>query len=58
VLTTLLLVLALTLVLWPGLIFKIERLAERRGPGFVLQISRQLNRYLADHDRRFPRKLP
>lgn len=57
-LTTMLLVLALVLVLWPGLIFKIERLAQRRGPGFFHQLSRSLNRYLADHDRRFPRRLP
>ena len=57
-LTTLLLVLALALVLWPELIFKIEALAERRGPGLYLHLSRQLNRYLADHDRRYPRKLP
>jgi len=58
VLTSVLLVLALVLVLCPGLIFKIERLAQQRGPGFFHQLSRQLNRYLADHDRRFPRKLP
>ena len=57
-LTTLLLVLALALVLWPELIFKIEALAERRGPGLYLHLSRQLNRYLADHDRHYPRKLP
>ena len=56
-LTILLLVLSLVLVLWPDLIFKIEALAERRGPGLYLHLSRQLNRYLEDHDRHFPRKL-
>ena len=56
--TSVLLILALMLVLWPGLIFKVEALAHRRGPGMFLHLSRQLNRYLADHDRRYPRKLP
>ncbi len=56
--TSLLLILSIALVLWPELIFKIEALAERRGPGMYLHLSRQLNRYLADHNRRYPRKLP
>ncbi len=56
--TTLLLILALALVLWPELIFKVEALAERRGNGIYMHLSRQLNRYLADHDRRYPRQLP
>ena len=56
--TSLLLVLSFALVLWPELIFKIEALADRRGPGMYLHLSRQLNRYLADHDRRYPPKLP
>jgi hypothetical protein len=59
--TSVLIITILCLLLWPGLLTKIEALAEHHAPGLHLHCRRAVHRYQADLERRYPsptKKLP